>query len=206
MLALHNGVPQVLSLKSALRFFIDFRKDIVFKRTKFHLSKTREKAHILCGLAIALENIDEMIDVIKNSADTAEAKKKKIEKKWEVSKVKSLIEIINDPEHKVVNNTYFLSERQVRAILEIRLSKLTGLERSKISDDLEECSQFIEGYLKILSSPDELNKVLIKELEQIKEKLSEDRKTEISEIEETIDDESLISSEEWLLLLPIQVI
>ena len=199
MLALHNGVPQVLSLKSALRFFIDFRKDIVFKRTKFHLSKTREKAHILCGLAIALENIDEMIDVIKNSADTAEAKKKLIEKKWEVSKVKSLIEIINDPEHKVVNNTYFLSERQVRAILEIRLSKLTGLERSKISDDLEECSQFIEDYLKILSSPDELNKVLIKELQQIKEKLSEDRKTEISEIEETIDDESLISSEEMVV-------
>lgn len=199
MLALHHGVPQVLSLKKAIKFFIDFRKDIIFKRTKFHLKKTRDKAHILCGLAIALENIDAMITLIKNSTDTADAKTKLLEKKWSVSKVSSLIEIINDPEYPVIDNKYSLSELQARSILEIRLSKLTGLERTKISDDLEECNKLIKSYLKILSSSTELNRVLTDGLKKIKDNLSQHRRTEISESEEIIDDESLISSEEMVV-------
>ena len=95
LLALKDGVPRVLSLKSAIKYFIDFRKEIVFKRTKFHLKKTREKAHILCGLAIAIENIDEMIEIIKTSKDTVDAKKNLLQKKWKISDVKSLIKIIN---------------------------------------------------------------------------------------------------------------
>ncbi len=196
MLALHNGIPRILSLKKAIKFFIEFRKDLIFKRTKFHLNKTREKAHILCGLSIALENIDEMIELIKNSKDSNEAKNKLLEKSWSVIEVKNLIKIINDPEHPINDEKYKLSERQAKSILEIRLSKLTSLERNKISDDLNECSKLIKEYLEILSSSNKLNEVLINELQLIKEKLSGKRKTEISDYEDDIDDESLISSED----------
>ena len=197
LLALKNGVPNVLTLRTAIKFFIDFRKDVVFKRTKFHLEKTRAKAHILCGLAIALENIDEIIQLIRMSKDTNEAKTKLLEKKWKVSKVIDLIEIINDPEHKLDNSgNYNLSDEQAKNILEIKLSKLTNLERNKISDDLKECSDQIKKFLEILSSSKKLNDVIKNELKNVNEKLKTQRKTEISEYEDEIDDESLISSEE----------
>ena len=199
MLALHNGVPQVLSLRKAIKFFIDFRKDLIFKRTKHHLKKTREKAHLLCGLAIALENIDDMISLIKNSSDSNDAKEKLLKKKWKVLKVQALIEIINDPEFPIVDNEYRLSDRQAKSILEIKLSKLTNLERNKISEDLNECSNLITNYLEILDSPEKLNQVLISELEKIQQNLSEERRTEISDSEELIDDESLITSEEIVI-------
>ena len=199
MLALKNGIPQVLSLKKSIQFFVEFRKELIFKRTKYHLKKTREKAHILCGLAIALENIDEIIKLIRNSKDTSDAKIKLLGKSWDVLSMKELIEIINDPEYPIKNGKYRLSESQAKSILEIRLSKLTGLERSKISEDLNECSELIKEYLKILSIPKELDKLLINELDKIKEKISSPRRTEISESEEIIDDESLISSEEMVV-------
>ncbi len=199
MLALKNGIPQVLSLKKSIQFFVEFRKELIFKRTKYHLKKTREKAHILCGLAIALENIDEIIKLIRNSKDTSDAKIKLLGKSWDVLSMKDLIEIINDPEYPIKNGKYRLSESQAKSILEIRLSKLTGLERSKISEDLNECSELIKEYLKILSIPKELDKLLINELDKIKEKISSPRRTEISESEEIIDDESLISSEEMVV-------
>ena len=199
MLALKNGIPQVLSLKKSIQFFVEFRKELIFKRTKYHLKKTREKAHILCGLAIALENIDEIIKLIRNSKDTSDAKIKLLGKSWDVLSMKELIEIINDPEYPIKNGKYKLSESQAKSILEIRLSKLTGLERSKISEDLNECSELIKEYLKILSIPKELDKLLINELDKIKEKISSPRRTEISESEEIIDDESLISSEEMVV-------
>ena len=199
LLALHNGVPQILSLRSAIKYFIEFRQTIIFKRTKYHLKKTREKSHILCGLAIALENIDEMIDLIKKSSDTNDAKEKLLKKSWNVEKVTELIEIINDPAHPITNGKYQLSETQAKSILEIRLSKLTNLERSKISDELSECAELIKNYLKILASKNELNRVLNEGLQKIKKKLSAERKTEISESEENIDDESLITSEEMVV-------
>ena len=200
LLALHKGVPQVLSLKSAIKFFIEFRKDVIFKRTKFHLMKTREKAHVFCGLAIAIENIDEMIEMIKNSKDTSEAKSFLLNKLWKASDVKSLIDIINDPQHKVQDNDmYKLSEIQAKAILELKLSRLTGLERSKISDDLKECSDLILGYLEILGSAEKLNNLIKTELKTVNEKIKTERKTEVSEHEDEIDDESLISSEEMVV-------
>ena len=200
LLALHKGVPQVLSLKSAIKFFIEFRKEVIFKRTKFHLMKTREKAHVFCGLAIAIENIDEMIEMIKNSKDTSEAKSFLLNKLWKASDVKSLIDIINDPQHKVQDNDmYKLSEIQAKAILELKLSRLTGLERSKISDDLKECSDLILGYLEILGSAEKLNNLIKTELKTVNEKIKTERKTEVSEHEDEIDDESLISSEEMVV-------
>ena len=200
LLALKDGVPQILTLRSSIKHFIDFRKKIIFKRTKFHLDKTREKAHTLCGYIIAIENIDEIINLIKKSKDTNEAKIKLLEKLWKIRENKKLIQIINDPEHSLnKNDEYQLSEEQARNILELKLSKLTNLERNKISDDLQDCSQKIQLYLEILSSSEKLNSVIKEELENVKERIQSERKTEISEAEQDIDDESLISSEEMVV-------
>ena len=197
MLALNKGVPELLNLKRSIQLFIDFRKDVIFKRTKFHLRKTREKAHILLGLSIALENIDKVIDIIKSSNDTNDAKEKLIGFKWKIPLDKFLLDFIKSDNHELISENYFkLSESQAKSILEIKLSRLTNLERVKLVDDLKECVALIADYLDILSSKERLNSELIKELTEINEKIVSPRRTEISESEEIIDDESLITSEE----------
>ncbi len=197
MLALNKGVPELLNLKRSIQLFIDFRKDVIFKRTKFHLRKTREKAHILLGLSIALENIDKVIDIIKSSNDTNDAKEKLIGFKWKIPLDKFLLDFIKSDNHELISENYFkLSESQAKSILEIKLNRLTNLERVKLVDDLKECVALIADYLDILSSKERLNSELIKELTEINEKIVSPRRTEISESEEIIDDESLITSEE----------
>ena len=197
MLALNKGVPELLNLKRSIQLFIDFRKDVIFKRTKFHLRKTREKAHILLGLSVALENIDKVIDIIKSSNDTNDAKEKLIGFKWKIPLDKFLLDFIKSDNHELISENYFkLSESQAKSILEIKLSRLTNLERVKLVDDLKECVALIADYLDILSSKERLNSELIKELTEINEKIVSPRRTEISESEEIIDDESLITSEE----------
>jgi len=203
MLALNNGVPKILNLKKYIELFIKFRKDVIFKRSKFHLKKTREKAHILVGLSIALENIDEVIELIKKSSDTNDAKEKLMNSTWQIPKDKFLGDFINSEtkEHQIIKGSFKLSEAQAKSILEIRLSKLTNLERSKLVEDLIECSKLIKEYLEILSNSDKLNSVMTGELLEIKNKISSPRRTEISDSDEVIDDESLISSEEVVVTL-----
>ena len=203
MLALNKGVPELLNLKKAIRFFVEFRKDVIFKRTKFHLKKTREKAHILLGLSVALENIDKAIEIIKTSKDSNEAKIKLLDQKWKLPKDDFILDFINveNKESLFDDKSFKLSEGQAKSILEIRLSRLTGLERTKLSDDLKECVKLIEDYLDILSSSERLNSELTNELNEIKEKINSPRKTEISESEEIIDDESLITSEDVVVTL-----
>ncbi len=202
LLALNNGVPQLLNLETSLKLFINFRREIVFKRTKFHLKKTREKAHVLTGLTIALENIDEIIKIIKNSSDTNDAKTKLMKNLWGLPNDQFLIEFIkSESQNKISNNKFEFSEIQARSILEIRLSKLTNLERSKLIDDLKECVKLIQEYLGILSSSTKLDSVIVNELNEINNKISSPRRTEISDTEEIIDDESLISSEEVVVTL-----
>ena len=202
LLALNNGIPELLNLRRYLNLFTKFRKDIIFKRTKFHLNKTRDKAHLLLGLSIAIENIDKIITIIRNSKDTNEAKNSLMTEKWKIPDDSFIVDFIKDEDEKLIENGYFkLSEAQAKSILEIRLSKLTGLERNKLTEDLRECVRLIEEYLSILSSKSKLNEVLSKELIEIKSKINSDRKTEISENEETIDDESLIRSEEVVVTL-----
>ena len=202
LLALNNGIPELLNLRRYLNLFTKFRKDIIFKRTKFHLNKTRDKAHLLLGLSVAIENIDKIITIIRNSKDTNEAKNSLMTEKWKIPDDSFVVDFIKDEDEKLIENGYFkLSEAQAKSILEIRLSKLTGLERNKLTEDLRECVKLIEEYLSILSSKSKLNEVLSKELLDIKSKINSDRKTEISENEETIDDESLIRSEEVVVTL-----
>ena len=200
LLALKDGIPQILSLRSSIKYFIDFRKQIILKRTKYHLDKTRQRAHILCGLVIAIENIDEMINLIRGSKDTNEAKSKLLSKLWIIKENKKLIKIINDPDYPISDNDkYKLSDEQAKNILELRLSKLTNLERNKISDELEECSEKIKLYLEILSSYEKLNSVIKEELNNVKDRIKSSRKTEITEAEQEIDDESLITSEDMVV-------
>ena len=197
MLALNKGVPELLNLKRSIQLFIDFRKDVIFKRTKFHLRKTREKAHILLGLSIALANIDKVIDIIKSSNDTNDAREKLIAFKWKIPADKFLLDFIKSDNNELISGNHFtLSDSQAKSILEIKLSRLTNLERVKLIDDLKECVSLIADYLDILSSNVRLNNELTKELTEINEKFLSPRRTEISESEEIIDDESLITSEE----------
>ncbi len=202
MLALNNGVPELLNLKRYLELFTNFRKDVVYKRTKYHLRKTREKAHIFLGLFVALENIDKIIEIIRSSRDTNEAKNSLIDHKWNIPSDKFINDFIKFDNKKLIENGYFkISENQAKSILEIKLSRLTGLERSKLIDDLKDCVKLINEYLTILSSKTKLNEVILDELSKIREKISSSRLTEISENEETIDDESLIKSEEVVVTL-----
>ncbi len=204
MLALNNGVPELLNLKRYLELFTNFRKDVVYKRTKYHLKKTREKAHILLGLSVALENIDKIIDIIKSSKDSNEAKDKLISHNWKIPSDDFIKEFIDFDNQKLIESGSFkISEEQAKSILEIKLSRLTGLERSKLINDLKECVKLINDYIKILSSKDELNEVIINELNKIKEKISSSRLTEISDNEEIIDDESLIKSEDVVVTLTL---
>jgi DNA gyrase subunit A len=202
LLALNNGIPELLNLRRYLNLFTKFRKDVIFKRTKFHLKKTRDKAHMLLGLSVAIENIDKIIAIIRNSKDSNQAKNSLMTENWEIPDDSFIVEFIKDEDEKLIQNGYFkFSEAQSKSILEIRLSKLTGLERNKLTDDLKECVRLIEEYLTILSSKSKLNQVLSEELLEIKTKINSERKTEISENEETIDDESLIRSEEVVVTL-----
>ena len=202
MLALNNGVPELLNLRRYLELFTKFRKDVVYKRTKYHLKKTREKAHILLGLSVALENIDLIIELIKSSKDSNDAKNKLTSKNWKIPSDNFIKDFINsDNESLIETGSFKITDTQAKAILEIKLSRLTGLERSKLINDLKECVNLINNFLKILSSKDKLNEVIIEELHQIKEKIGSLRQTEISESEEIIDDESLIKSEDVVVTL-----
>ena len=202
MLALNNGVPELLNLRKYLELFTKFRKDVVYKRTKYHLKKTRDKAHILLGLSVALENIDQIIELIKSSKDSNDAKNKLINENWKIPSDNFIQDFINsDNESLIKSGSFKITDTQAKAILEIKLSRLTGLERSKLINDLKECVKLINNFLKILSSKDRLNEVIIEELHQIKEKIGTSRQTEISENEEIIDDESLIRSEDVVVTL-----
>ena len=202
MLALNNGVPELLNLKRYLELFTNFRKDVVYKRTKYHLRKTREKAHILLGLSVALENIDKVIEIIRSSKDTSEAKEKLMKNKWIIPSDDFIKEFIKtDNKNFLDDGNFNLTESQAKSILEIKLSRLTGLERSKLINDLKDCLKLINEYLEILSSKNKLNEVITEELNEIKDRIKSTRLTEISENEETIDDESLIKSEEVVVTL-----
>ncbi len=196
-LAIVNNKPKILNLKEFISEFLKFREDTVLKRVKFDLKKAEERAHILIGLAAAVENIDEVIKVIKNSKDTELAKKNLLSKKWKIKKTIKLSSLI---EKKKNISSYQLSESQVNAILELRLQKLTAFGIGEIENEITKLSKLISEYYKILNSKKELNKLITNELENIKNKFAQPRKTKIIDavlnynIEETIQKESVVIS------------
>ena len=194
-LAIVGNKPKILNLKEFISEFLKFREDTVIKKIKYDLKKAEERAHILIGIAAAVENIDEIIKIIKNSKDTSTAKKNLLTKKWKVKKSSKIINLI---ERKKNISSYQLSSYQVDAILELRLQKLTAFGINEIEEEITKLSKSITDYNKIINSKKALYNLIISELEQIKDKFSTPRKTKIIDavlnynIEETIQKESVV--------------
>ena len=194
-LAIVENKPKIFNLKEFISEFVKFREETLTKRIKFDLKKAEERAHILIGIATAVENIDEVIKIIKNSKDTETAKKNLLLKKWKIKKSIKLIVLI---EKKKNPTSYELSEEQVNSILELRLQKLTAYGISEIESEINKLSDLIIGYNKILSSKKELYKVISSELAEVKTRFAVPRRTKITDavlnysIEETIQKESVV--------------
>jgi len=199
MLAMHNGRPQQLSLRQVIDAFCDFRQEVVVRRTRFLLGKARDRAHILAGLLIALTSIDEIIELIRSASTGEEARMKLMDRVWPAAEVAGIIKLIDDPGHEVVDDSYRLSEIQARAILELRLQRLTGMEREKLADETAQLAKDITYYLEILSSQDKLVSVILDELQDAYDRLAEPRRTEISDALADQDDEDLIQQEDMVV-------
>ena len=194
-LAIVDGKPKICNLKEFLSHFLSFREDVVIKKTKFDLKKAEDRAHILIGLSVSVENLDKIIKIIRSSKTPDDAKKSLLKTKWKINKSLKLISLIVDKKSK---NLYSLSEPQVIAILELRLQKLTALGINEIEVEIKKLADLIKGYKKIINSKKELLKVISEELKTIKEKFAVPRRTKIIDailnydIEETIQKESVI--------------
>ena len=199
-LALDGGRPKLMSLKELLEAFIRFRAEVITRRTKFELNHARDRAHVLVGLAIAVANIDEVIAMIRRSPDPVVARERLMAKEWPATEVASLIALIAEPGREVAaDGTYRLSEAQARAILELRLQRLTGLERDKIAEELGEVAKLIEGYLELLGDRDKLFALMRKEFLEIREQFATPRRTEILDNEFEQDIEDLIQREDMVV-------
>ena len=197
MLAINGGKPEQLNLRDFIEAFTSFRQDVVTRRTRYLLWKARERAHVLVGLAIAVANIDEVIKLIRFSPSPAEAKLQLMERHWPAKDMAPLIELIADPRHGLADDgTYQLSEEQAKAILELRLSRLTALGRDEIGDELKKIAEEIKEYLAILSSRARIVDIVKGELTAIRQEFATPRKTEIVDIEGEVDDEDLIARED----------
>ena len=199
-LALDAGQPKLMSLKELLEAFIRFRAEVLTRRTKFELNHARDRAHVLVGLAIAVANIDEVIALIRRSPDPVVARERLMARDWPASDVAPLIALIAEPGREVsAEGTYRLSEAQARAILELRLQRLTGLERDKIAEELTEVAKMIEGYLELLGDRDKLFALMREELLVIKQQFATPRRTEILDNEFEQDVEDLIQREDMVV-------
>ena len=194
-LALDRGKPQLMDLKAMLRAFIEFREEVIRRRTVHELKKARERAHVLAGLAVAVANIDEMIALIRAAPDPVEAREALMKRQWPAQDVAPVIALLDEPGGGVVDGKYSLSEAQARAILELRLQRLTALERDKIGEELKSLSDKIVEYLAILDSRDRVIAVLREELREIKDSYATPRRTVIVDSEVDHDIEDLIQRE-----------
>jgi DNA gyrase subunit A len=194
-LAIVDGKPKTCNLKEFLENFLTFREDVVIKKTKFDLQKAEERAHILIGLSVSVENLDKVIKIIRNSKTPDDAKKSILNTKWKINKSQKMISLV---EGKKSKSDYSLSEPQVVAILELRLQKLTALGINEIEIEITKLAELITKYKKIISSKKELLKVISEELKNIKEKFAVPRRTKIIDavlnydIEETIQKQSVL--------------
>ena len=200
MLAINGGRPEQLNLKDMIEAFTAFRQEVVQRRTKFLLNKARDRAHILVGLAIAVANIDEVIRLIRTSPTPTEARDALMGRDWPAKDMVPLIRLIADPRHTVTDDgTYRLSEAQARAILDLRLQRLTALGRDEIGDELTRIGAEIKDYLEILSSRARIVDIVKGELAAIKDEFAVPRRTEIVELEGEVEDEDLIPREEMVV-------
>lgn len=203
MLALNKGKPELLGLLDVIKLFTDFRKEVVTRRTEFLLQKDRERAHLLIGLRVAVDSIDEIIKLIKTSKDTAEARNELMSRTWPAKSIISLIDLIEDKRNKVENGEFHFTEEQARAILDMKLSKLTGLESDKIDTEIKEVAERIVEYLSILADNTKLMNIIKEELLLIKENFGTKRKSQIVQDESDFDVEDLIPKEDMVIITTV---
>jgi DNA gyrase subunit A len=200
MLALNGGRPEQLDLRKFLTAFIDFREEVVARRTAFELRKSRDRSHILCGLAVAVSNVDEIVATIRSSNDPAEARSKLMTRAWPAHDIAQYIQLIDDPSHKINDDgTYHLSETQARAILELRLQRLTALGVKEVTDELQELAGKITDYLDILRSRERIMSIIADELTEVRDQFAVPRRSEIVEHVGDMDDEDLIEREDMVV-------
>ena len=199
MLALDRGQPKLLNLLDVIRAFVKFREEVVTRRTIFLLNKAKDKAHILIGLSIAVKNIDEVIALIRSSPDPDTAKARLLERSWHANEVQSLISLVGDSRNEVKDGSCYFTDAQAKAILEMRLQRLTGLEYNKITSELAELAKEITDYVDILSSRARLLSILREEFLHVKDEFATPRRTsiEMSEFEQDIED--LIPKEDMVI-------
>ena len=202
MLALNGGRPEQLTLRTFLTNFIDFREEVVARRTAYELRKARERSHILCGLAVAVTNVDEVVATIRSSSDAAEAREKLMTRAWPAHDIAEYIRLIDDPTHTInEDGTYHLSEIQARAILELRLQRLTQIGVKEVTDELQELAAKIREYLDILASRERILDIIRAELHEVKDQFAVPRRTEIVDWAGDMDDEDLIEREDMVVTI-----
>ena len=199
MLAINGGRPMMMNLRDIISTFIEFREEVIRRRTIYRLNKARDRAHVLVGLAIAVENLDQVIELIKTAPTPQDARERLINTEWRAGSIASWVDLIDEPDHKVVNGIYRLSEDQAKAILDLKLQRLTGLERDKIHEELVEIGADIKEYLSVLSSREKLYGIMRDELMAVKDEYATPRLTQIEDIEYNQDIESLIQREEMVV-------
>ncbi|MXO48508.1 DNA gyrase subunit A [Erythrobacter vulgaris] len=201
MLAISGGRPEVLTLREFIQAFITFREEVITRRTKYELNKARDRAHILLGLVVAVSNLDEVVAMIRSAPTPAEARSRLLTKEWPIGDIAQYIALVEaiEPSAEQDGGTYRLSERQVKAILDLRLHRLTALGRDEIGDELKQLSLSIEEYLSILADRVKLYGVMRGELEEIKAAYATPRVSEIAPAWDGIDDEDLIEREEMVV-------
>ncbi len=199
MLAIRGGRPEVLNLRQIIEAFVEFRDEVITRRTKFELNKARERAHILLGLVVAVTNMDEVVRIIRGSASPAEARAALLDRQWPVAEIAPYIRLVEAIESEISGDSYQLSEIQVRAILELRLHRLTALGRDDIGKELKGLADNIEGFLSILGNRDELLAVMRGELEAIEREFATPRLCEITASWDGLDDEDLMEREEMVV-------
>jgi len=200
MLALNGGRPEQLTLRDFLSRFIEFREEVVARRTAFELRKARERSHLLCGLAVAVSNVDEVVATIRASADAVEARARLMERRWPAAEIAGFITLIDDPGHKMnEDGTYNLSAAQAHAILDLRLQRLTQLGVREVTAELEELAGKIKDYLDILRSRARIMSIISGEFREVKERFAVPRRTEIVEWAGDMEDEDLIEREDMVV-------
>jgi DNA gyrase subunit A len=200
MLALNGGRPETLTLRGFLTAFVAFREEVVARRTAFELRKARERAHVLCGLAVAVSNVDEVVATIRSSADGAEARARLMERRWPAHEIAPYIRLIDDPLHPMnEDGTYNLSEEQAKAILDLRLQRLTQLGVQEVTDELEALAGKIGDYLAILGSRERIMAIIADELREVRDLFAVPRRTEIADWAGDLEDEDLIEREDMVV-------
>ena len=201
MLAIRGGKPEILNLRDIIQSFIQFREEVITRRTKYELNKARDRAHILLGLVVAVSNLDEVVAMIRGASNPADARARLLAKEWPIGEIAPYIRLVEaiEPDAEQEGGTYRLSETQVRAILELRLHRLTALGRDEIGDELKELAIAIEEYLSILGDRVKLYAVMREELQAVRDAYATPRKSEITAAFDGIDDEDLIEREDMVV-------